>query len=182
MASGTATYSLGPGGDTNLANVTRPIFIDIAFEDTSQDPVLEFQIKRLTEADWQAISMKDQESTYPQAYYWNPTFSLGSVTFWPVPTSATLRGLLYHWANLATFPTLDATLTLAPGYQRMLMTQIALELCSSYSAQPSPALVQSAERYMSAVKRVNVREADLAFEPAALIQGPGVARYNIREG
>jgi hypothetical protein len=180
LTANTATFSIGPGG--TIAMARRPVFFEqINFVDTSQAPDLELPLTILTEAQWEAITLKAQTSTYPQAVYWNPTFPGGGLSPWPIPTSATLTWALYFWADLAPFATLTTNLDMPPAYEDDLTLNLALILCPSYAVQPHPVLVKGAAEAYATVKRANYRERRLTFGADVLgdqgRSGPG--RYTI---
>lgn len=181
-------YSVGgSGADWNVGE--RPVYIDrIGFIDTDTDPDTEYSMHRLTEQEYQNITQKARTSAFPQAYYYNPTMTTATITLWPVPTDANLEGVVYHWAQLSQLSSLDATVSLPPGYEEMLVTNLALLLCPSYSRTPHPVLVETARKSLSDVKRRNIRQAELGMEatlsfPSWGDHGRGqYGRYDIFQG
>lgn len=199
ITSGDGTYSIGAatgyksppqGGDVH---VYRPVFInEVRFIDTSTDPDTEYPLTKLTDDAYAAITLKAQTSTFPQAWYYNPTYADGALILWPTPTSSTLQGVLYVPTATTGFgssvPTassadtiLSTTVSLPDGYEEMLTTNLAMLLCPSYDRQPHPVLAQAARDSMAAIKRANRRDMDLSFEAGAL-GGSGHPAYNIFTG
>ena len=175
------TFSLA--NPTNLSNVARPVFIDhVHLVDTAPTPDLETPLTMLTESAWAAIAIKDLTATRPTSWYYNPTFPSGALNLWPIPTQSNLRGVIYVPTQLSTFASLSDTVSLPPGYERMFVKNLALELLPSYGRQPSPALVQQASESKATVKRANRRLADLSFPASALIGNAGPAGWDIRSG
>jgi len=180
IVASTGQYTVGTGGDVNIV---RPNFLDrVGYIDTAQSPDLERILPRHTEASYAGIEQKEDDSTYPTSWYYNPTFtsSLGTLDFFPVPTGSTLEGVLYSPTAIATLAGTD-TVTLPPGYEQMIVKTLALELVPSYGKQPHPMLVQQAQDAMAVVKRSNERMRDLRIDSGALI-GAGAHGYDIREG
>lgn len=178
IVSGTAAYTVGLGG---TVNVTRPVFVeDVRFQDTSQSPTLEMGLDLLTDQNYANIPQKDSTSTYPTSYYYNPTFSgtgLATLTFWPVPTSSTLEGVLYAPATLAQVAALSTTLTLQPGYQWFLQEQLAVALAPEFGVAAPGELRESAREAKANIKRANLRLVEQATTEGYLLSGRGV--YNI---
>jgi len=161
-------YTVGSGANIS---VPRPQYVDqVNFVDTSMTPDLEMPMTALTDAAYAAIPMKDLTSTYPQYYYYNPTVTTGTLTLWPTPTSSTLTGALYARTQVAEFAATSTTVTVPPGWRRMISSNLALELCPYFERDPSPSLVKAAMDSKAAVKRSNIRLQDMTLDPGALIQ------------
>ena len=175
ITSGKTSYTVGTTG--NVA-CTRPIaptdILNIGYQDTSVSPVQEYLLGRpLTEDAYAAITPKALTATYPQYWYYNPTFaaSLGTLTPWPVPTSSSLEGVIYTPVPVTEFSALTDTILLPPGYRRYYRTSLALELAPSFSVVPSPGLQQIANDAATEVKRSNQRLMDLSLDRVAFIGG-----------
>ena len=168
-----ANYTIGPGGDVNIA---RPIFIsDLNFIDTTQTPPLEMSLSPLTVDAFAAIPQKGLTSKYPSCYYYNPTFPLATLTFWMIPTSSALQGVLYA-PTAVTELGLNDTIVLPPGYRRFLRDSLAVEVAPEFDVQPADALMMSAMEAKANIKRANIQLTDLVMDPAVR---PRVGRYNI---
>lgn len=169
IVSGDENYTVGTGGDVNRA---RPVYVSrVQFQDTNLTPTTEFPLSTLTDDSYAAITMKDQESTYPQCYWYNPTFPLATLIFWPVPTSGTLEGVMYAPTAVAEFANLSTSVSLPPGYQQMIVKCMAVELAPSYEVQPNPLLLKQAQDSLITVQRANKRLSDLSLDQGAVIQG-----------
>jgi hypothetical protein len=163
LASGVSTYSVGDGATVNVARPTGTEAIEnLGYLDTAQSPAMEYLLGRpLTDDAYAAIAQKTLQATYPGAWYYNPTFPTGTLTCWPVPTSSTLQGVLYTPTPVAEFSALTDVVSLPPGYRRFLRTNLAVELAPTFQVQPSPVAVELAVASKAAIKRANLREADL---------------------
>lgn len=177
IVSGTGSYTVGVGGTVNVA---RPVFIDaVKIIDTAPNPDLEMAIGGLlTEDAYAAIAQKALTAPQPAYAYYNPTYPLGTLTFWPVPTSTTLQGVLYAPAAVAQLAALSTTISLPPGYQRFLTSNLAVELAPEFGVQPSQSLVASAIESKADIKRANIRLVDLAIDRGAFC-GRGRSSYSI---
>ncbi len=172
IVSGTSTYTVGAGGTVNIA---RPVFVDnIKFIDTAMTTPYEYTLGLLTDAAYEAIPSKTLTATYPSTAYYQQTLAtsgFAQLFLWPVPTSATLTGVIYAPQACPELATLDTNILLLTGYRRMLVKNLALELAPQYERQADPALVAQAMEAKATVKRANFRLADLTIDQGALPQG-----------
>lgn len=161
--------------------IPRPVYIDrVSILDPTLDTPYEIPLTKWNDAAYEQQTVKDLQSTFPSAWYYNPTFPYGTLTFWPVPSSATYDAVIYVPTQVAQFEAVTDTFEAPPGYKRMLVNNLALELCPSYEKQPHPLLMKAAAESLAAVKRTNQRPTDLAFDSGALIGGRpfyGVATF-----
>lgn len=166
-----ASYTVGTGGNISMA---RPMFVDhVNFQDLSTSPDTEHQLNLLTDDLYSVIVQKALTSTLPRAAYFNPTYPLATLTPWPIPTQSQLQWVIYAGTAVTEFAALSDAIALPPGYRRMIVTNLAMEMAASYSVEPSASLVRRAMGSMGSVKRSNSggsHLSDLTFERAALIQ------------
>jgi hypothetical protein len=181
IVSGTAEYSVGSGGDVNIA---RPVWIEhVNFIDTEPSDNIEFQLSPLTDDAWSRVPIKDLEAPFPTSWYYDPTYPTGTLTFWPVPTDANLKGVIYVPTAVTEFASLATAVALPPGYRRMLIKNLAVDLAAPFERDPSPTLVQEAADSKAVVKRSNKRLDDMQIEGGALVQGRNRRFiYNILSG
>lgn len=175
IVSGTGSYTVGAGGSVNIA---RPVYVtDIRFQDTSITPTLEMALDELTDQGYANIPQKSITSTYPTARYYNPTFTstgYATITLWPVPTSSTLQGVIYHPTTLIQVASLDTTLLLQPGYQWMLTENLAVALAPEHGIQVPDAISASARDAKANIKRANIRLVEQATIEGQLLGGSGM--------
>ena len=175
-------YSIGSGGDVNIA---RPARIDrVTLIDTAQDPDHESPLARLTEREYQNIPQKAQESEQPDSFYYNPTYPTGTLYLFPVPSGSDLSFAVYVQTAVPQFSTAQESVSLPPGYERMLVKNLALELAPSYGVRSlNPLLVAQAADAKAAVKRANQRPVKVVFSadtPGVLHNG--AYGYDIERG
>lgn len=178
IVSGTGSYRVG---QSQPVDIVRPIFVDhINFVDTSMDPDLEMPLRMLTDDAYAALSLKDLNSTYPQYAYYNLTsYSVGTITLWPIPTSSTLRGVIYNPTAITSFSAATDSVLVPPGYEAMLVSNLAVALAPYYEKSVSEDLRRMATEAKATIKRPNARLADLSVDAGALIQGN--RRWNITD-
>lgn len=174
MSSGKATYTVGPGGDINIP---RPVFVDhVNYIDASLTPAIERELDYLTDDAYAAIPIKTLTNPLPSFYYWNPTYASGlaSLSFWLVPTSSVLTGVLYVPSAVAQFVNLTDTIVLPAGYQWFMQENLAVFFASIYreNLPPDPELVRSAAEAKASIKRANTRPIEMAIDPALTYGSP----------
>ena len=178
-----ASYTIGTGGAVDVARPTGPLSIEnIGFQDTSVSPTMEYNLGPvLTEDGYAAIAQKALTSVYPQNWYYNPTFAagLGLLVPYPIPTSATLQGVIYTHTPVSEFSALSETIALPPGYRRFLRLGLAKELSSAFDAGLTPELQVSANQAKSDIKRANMRLSDLSSGVSGVLFGGAGPHYNI---
>jgi hypothetical protein len=165
-------------------NIVRPIYIDhINFVDTTPDPDIEYQLSHLTEDAWSRVPIKTLTSPFPTAWYYDSAYPLATLSFWPVPTDSNLKGAIYANTAVAEFASLSTAVALPPGYRRMLIKSLAVDMASSFERQPDPSLIMAALEAKSVVKRSNKRLMDMRVDAGALVQGrDGKFIYDINVG
>ena len=180
IVSGTQTYTVGTGG---TVNVMRPVFLnDVRFRNTAITPAVEFKMSGLTDEEWIGIPIKTLTSTLPVSYYYNPTYPLGTLKLYPVPTQTSLTGVLYAPQAITEITNVSTALSLPPGYRRMIVKNLAVELAPSYQRQVQAELASGADQSKRVVKNANTRLSELHFDSAALVGGVGRGHYYIRTG
>lgn len=181
IVSGTSTYTVGTGGTVNIA---RPVYVeDVRVQDTAPSPDLELPLVSLTDDMFQGIPQKEQISTLPTSYYYNPTYPLGTLRFWPVPTSSTLQGVIYAATAVTEFPALTTAISLPPGYRQMYIDRLAADLAPDFGrADLLPYLKSEADESLSIVKAANHRLTDLRFDSGALVNTGEDYGWSIRTG
>jgi hypothetical protein len=149
-------------GDFDIA---RPLRITNAFTritasgSTGLDYPIDFEGGR---DKYTAIGLKGIQAPWPIVGWYNPTFPLGNVYFYPNPSGF---GQLHLFTDvvLNDFQTPTDPINLPQGYARALSTNLALELASEYGKQPSAMLLKRAAESLAMVKALNSTPAVQAF-------------------
>lgn len=173
FVSGTQDYTVGSSGNFATA---RPINVDrlrLNYQDSTTSPVEERPLTAFTEELWAHLTPKSLTANEPSGFYYDASYPLATISLWPVPTSATLTGVLYVEAPVSEFTSLSAAISLPPGYRRMLVKNLALEMAPSYERPAQRELIQAAIESKTVVKRSNRRTRDLTFDPGALLGALG---------
>lgn len=159
LTSGTATYTIGTGGNINIVRPTR-IEAAALIIDTSADPETEVPIDVFTPQDWEGVRQKDLTSPYVQGIYYDFgwTAGLARITVWPVPTIDITSLVLYTLQALTAFADLVTNYTFPPGYAEALRYQLALRLAPEFGGLLAQADTEKlATKALAIVKRGNNR-------------------------
>jgi len=176
----TASFTVGSGGD---CSIVWPRYIEhIRYQDTATDPDEEFPLSILTDDAWAGITQKALTAARPDRAYYNPTYPLGTLYLWPIPTDSNLEGVIYAKTAIVELTTLDTAISLPPGYRSFMITALAWELQGEYGKPPDPVLKMIADRAKANVKRSNIRLMDLSVDRGALVQSYGSGNYDIYQG
>lgn len=148
--SGQETYNIGPGGDFNTS---RPDNITGAYV---RDPNgNDIQVNVINYAEYSEIISKQISGTIPLVVYYNAGYPLSQLTFWPVPTDTDYRFVLWSWKPLTSFVTINDAVSLAPGYEEYIETNLAVRCCIAYNRQLPDELVLWAQKSKDKMKRIN---------------------------
>lgn len=151
MVSGGGSYTIGAAG--NIVANPRPAKIEQAFIRLGTTDI---PVDIVSSAKWFAIPDKTVRSDYPNKLYYEPNETTGVILVYPVPT-ATCSLHVVAWLPVSKFATLDTNISLAPGYERMLNYNLAIEVAPEYKVAIPPNVAMVASEALAAVRRVNVR-------------------------
>jgi hypothetical protein len=140
----------------------------------------EYPLTLLTREEYARIPQKALTAEYPQALTYEPTYPNGTLTVYPVPTTAPTL-VLYYPTAITSAVTLDTVLSYPPGYEEALQYQLAKRLAPLFR-QPWTALLEDLAR--TSLARIQI--ANVKVEPsrvdAALLSGDRGGRWNINTG
>lgn len=172
------SYTIGSGAAIDVA---RPLWVTnagvIPSGQTSEIP-----IDMLTEDMWANTLIKSQTSTFPTGVYYDYGFNssgYGTMTVWPVPTTAPTL-VLYLPQAITSFADGTTSYTFPPGYERMLRYNLAVELAPEYGRPLDAALAGLAISSKANVKRANYRPSELKVDSALLPNDGRRGSYNWR--
>lgn len=155
---GQQSYSLGPGGDWDMAAV--PPKIVRANLLTQRDPDVRQPLNILDNAGWAVITYQDVQS-YPASMYPDNSMTNGltRIAFYPIP--AAVYGVeLYTWQPFQRPVGISDELFLPDGYEEMIVLNLAVRLMPFYRKRMSTAtedqlLIQMAREALGRCKAMN---------------------------
>lgn len=159
-------YTVGTGGDIDVAKPPQANQLTWKFQDTSVTPSTEYPLANLTDRGYQLVVQKDLTSTLPTWVYYSATFasSLGSLYMGPIPDSSSLEGVLYAPASLQNFAATSTILIVPDGYELAIQENLAVLLWPEFreGVPMDRELRESARNSLHWLKTANVRMEDLA--------------------
>lgn len=144
------TYTIGSGADINT---TRPVRIEGAYVTQSGT---DYPVEVISEAAYRAIADKATQSDLPQFVYYDPAVANGTVYLWPVPSAANVLTMSV-WAPISTLATAGTTVTLPPGYERALASNLAIDIAPEFQKTASQEVAKMARESLAAIKKANIR-------------------------
>jgi hypothetical protein len=167
VATGNNFYTIGPGQDFDTA---RPDRIHAAWcrmqPFAGPNPVdIHLGIIEAKE-DWAGITIKDLKSI-PSAVFYDSSWPIGRVYFWPVPSAAHYEMHLLVKASLPVYTTLTDPLALPPEYVKAAMWHLCVDMQMAYGLPTNPAHVAAMKVAMNTVMMAN-SQIGLLSMPAAL--------------
>jgi hypothetical protein len=173
LSVGVYSYAIGAG---QTFNTTRPIKIDQAFiRDTNSTSNIDQQLELVPNDKYQAITLKTMTSNYPMYLNYLASYPYGEIKIWPVPSITGLYLNISQRKQLTRFASLDAIVTLPPGYEMALRYNLAMELAPEYGSPASQMIAGKASVSKAQLKTVN-QEFVLMTCDAPLVSS---GRYNI---
>lgn len=160
------SFSVGSGGDINI---TRPTYIDaVHLVDTSSDPDGESPLGKMLEEDYRNYPTKAGTAAIPSSWYYSPTYPLGALYLIPIPTSSGFQGAVYAPTPVTKYTSLDTSVSLPPGYEELIVSNLAVRCAPTFGAQVHPELKAAAATSLAHIKRLNRRRTRLKFDPELL--------------
>lgn len=153
------SYTIGSSGDINT---TRPVKIVSAYiTENGSDYPLEIIDQRA----YDGLTAKTVTSSLPEYLYYAPAYPIGTIKLWPVPSAANVL-TLQVWTPVQSFATAGTSVSLPPGYERALTTNLAIELAPEFGKAISQEVAKAAQESKAAIKRMNIRPIYLQNEMA----------------
>lgn len=145
-----ASYSIGPTG-TDLVT-TRPVEVMQSSNVTYQG--VTYPLTKWTLQDYNTISIKTIAGT-PGVLYPEMSYPDMTVYLWPAPGVAGMT--LNLWSNkaLSSFPALTTTVSLPPGWEKMLTFLLAEDLAAEFQVPVPAAVLKQASMIRKNIKRTN---------------------------
>jgi hypothetical protein len=173
QATGVSTYSIGPGGDFDCPRPTdiKSAFVRLSGGSLSVDYPVEVIRSR---EDYDRIVVKNL-STLPSAVFYDATYPLGQLIWYPVPPAQ----YELHVSVLDALPQFETPaddVSLPPEYLLAIRYNLAICLAPSYQIEPTPTLQRLAANAKRVIKRMNAQLQTMTM-PAGLAGMGGV--YNV---
>lgn len=165
--SGQSSRTIGSGGNFDTV---RPLALDPAtfIRIASTDYTLDV----LDHAQYAAIPDKTSAGSQPELIHLDRTYPLANLYVWPVPDQS-VELHLATLKQLTAFAGLTTSVSLPPGYKRLLRFNLALELAPEYGgASVSPEVLRIAKESKAKLKSTNSVPPQIVMDTAV----PGTYR------
>jgi len=170
------SYTVGVGGDFNL---TRPVRLEaVNWRDEAQTPALELPLDRMSDAQYQDLRVRSVTASLPTTFYYDQAFPLASIFFWPLPTQ-TKKVVLFPWLPWSSSNVLTTVVAFPPGYERMLVANLAVELSQQQGARLTQQTATIAEDSKALIASLNAEPPVMA---SGLPFGRGGGGFNYVSG
>lgn len=161
LIQGNITRTIGPTGDLVT---TRPVKIESARVDVG---LISYPVKVIQEQEYSMIGIKTQQQSWPMRMWYQCSFPNGTIYLWPVPAqSCTLY--VTTWTTVLSFAALTDAVSLPPGWEQALATNLAIQMASEYATQPSAMVMKMAADSLKLIKRVNNKPVRMYFDNSLL--------------
>lgn len=165
LVSGQASYTIGTGGNLNIP---RPTSIQSAYVRDLTLPVaqrLDYPLYMYTNQEWSDVAFKGQTASWPNWGVWfDDSYPLINAYVNPVPNTSQYGLVIWIAGDLANLD-LNDVISLAPGYKRAIVANLAIEMAPSYQVEPSAAIVEIARQSKSLIKSKNFQLNELQIDP-----------------
>lgn len=178
-------HTIGPSGAT-FTMAQRPVTIEgctIILNTTN--PNTEVPVTLRDDMWWNYQTVKNLTSTLPTDLYYSPDYPNGSLYFWPVPTYA--YGVrLETWGLLSQVASASTSVSLQPGYARMLMLMLAADCAGPFQCPLDPTFQAKLMEAKKAVQSDNAKSPRISLidsgQPMARMSGGSRADFNWADG
>ncbi len=161
-------YTSTPVASTTITTYyQRPLRINSGFVRVS---TLDYPVFPLNIEQFELIGLKTLQGPWPKYLYYQESFPVGNITFWPVPASGEMH--LFAETVLQSFTTLADVVNLPQGYNMYLRWNLAELLIPDFGMK-DPVINAKIEKFASRsrawVKRTNMAPPPLAQFDSALV-------------
>lgn len=164
-----ASYTIGPSQTWNTTRPVRVVFAVASYQG------VDYPVNVIDRIQYDRIPYK-ATSGIPMVLFYDREFPTATVYLYPAPTPAGITIRLDTYQQIQSFTNATDLINLPPGYARMLINNLAIELAPDYGAEVRPALEKAARESKAAVKRNN-RQDVVALYDGALLYGSNA--YNV---
>lgn len=143
-------YSIGPEGDFDTS---RPM--DILGISVVESGDLELTLGKLKFDQWRTLSIKTTRSTFPTEFYFETSWPLAKLFFYPVPTEAK-DIIIYSNKPLFNPTSINDELDLPPGYMDAIIYNLAVALADEFGVALPATIAALAEDRLREIKAQNL--------------------------
>lgn len=157
-----SSYTIGTGGDINAPRPNE--IVDAYVRDTNNNDY-KIYVTNNSE-DYSDIVTKTVTSTIPTLLYYNPGVPLGTIYLWPQLNDSSYRLVLWTWTILNSFATINDVVVVPPGYERALISNLAISIAAGFGRNPPQTLAIEALGSKAQLKKYNTTVLTMGFDRA----------------
>ena len=161
LATGTSSYSIGPGATFNTVRPTKIVDPCYVRDSSNFDTPLDI----IGVEAYGNIRLKNVGNTYPQALSYDQGYDssgYGRINVYPLP-SASLTLFINSWKQVGQFSTMSMAVTLPPGYQTFIESNFAIHEAAGMTGV-SAEVVRIARDSKAAVKSLNIPDTIMSLD------------------
>lgn len=181
LASGTTSYTIGSGGDVNIARPDEIHGVGLVIDINAATPV-EVPRTVFTDEQYRKIAQKTLASAFFQGIWYDhdhDSSGFGRIYPWPVPNVSYTAMRIYSRQPVATLD-LDTTFVLPRGYQLLYETNGAVQAAPLFDRKPNKQIVDDARNTLARIQAKNLRPTAYKVPPG--VPGMMRPRGDIRTG
>jgi len=145
---GSTSYSIGSGGDKDTVRPLKLTNVFFRYNGTNVDT----DVQVITKDEYDSIVDKTSTSDALDYVYLSTDFPLAYLYVYPVASNGTIY--FTSWKPITEFSSRTTTVSLPPGYERMLRYNLAVEIMPEFG-RSDPMVLQQAVESKANIKRVN---------------------------
>jgi hypothetical protein len=177
LSIGVSSYTVGSGA---TVNITRPLQVIQAYLQDSGGNNYPLTIR--TRDQWNNIGNRSSiiTSQIPTDCFYDPTYPNGVFAVFPYPLAA-YTVFFDSYAPLVSLSTLTESLAFPPGYERMMVYNLAAEIATANGIVNDvvPQVMELASKSMAAIKRTNMGNREIVAQYDGAIVSRAYPTYNI---
>ena len=171
VSTGAQSYTVGPGGNFNIARPDR--LEDAYFRQliASNPNQIDYPLEILeAREDYDKIALKTL-STFPSYIFYDAANPMGSVYPWPVIPASLYSLFIVTKETLLQFATLTTALVAPPEFVAAMKWNLATRLCVSYQQPVSEDLKRLASDSLNVIRNANTQIPRLQVDPTLIRPG-----------
>lgn len=171
LTAGDGSYTIGAGGDINTNWPTRIVSAYTVDGSNVSRPITDI----VDDSAWAEIVLKQLGNIYPDTLWYDNSYPLGTINLWPLPLSG-LTLYINSYGRLQNFPLISTTLSLPPGYEMAITSNLAIFLAAGQSPV-SAELAKMAKDSLAAIQRVRVAPPTMDLQSELVGGAPWFYQY-----
>jgi hypothetical protein len=148
---GAMTVAVAVKNPTTVLNTNRPVKIEDAFIRVDSK---DYPLKIINNSEYQELYDKSETSTWPDKLHYVSSYPLGVIHLLPIPASAYTLGITQAY-QFVKASSLDDVISLPPGYNAAMVSNLAVELCPRYGKAITDVLAAKARETKANIKGRN---------------------------